>query len=357
MIIFISEWFPSDDRPYHTPFISSHLEAIAANHESRVIAITGNYTRKKKIRVERKGNLINIRVPLKNTRNFLLKIVLFNMLTVRLYFAIRQTKRPRIVIEKIYTSIIAALIQKFDFREKLLFIEHWSFWVRRKVGFLHSLLNFTFEHIFVVSENLKSSFSPKLQAKTTVIENVVDTSIFQIATTQEFEQYDFLFVGRLEKVKGLDLLLECFSEAYAKRSSMRLAIIGYGSEETKIKRFIEKNNLLDNIAFLGAKSRDEIAEIMNASKALIITSYTENKPTVICEAHTVGIPVLAVDVGGISTMVDSTNGMVVPRAKERLASAMSYDFWQQNFNSILISDDARKKYSSYAFYKSIQRFI
>lgn len=357
MIVFISEWFPSDERPFHTPFIEAHLKALSKQHNEKIIAITGNYTLSNRMQIQRGNNYINIRIPLKNSRNFLFNIILFNLHTIWIYFRVRKAHRPRVVIVNVFTSIVSAIFLKLFFRERLLFIEHWSFWVRRKVSFLHFFLDFTFEHIFVVSENLKSSFSSKLQNKTTIVENVVESSIFKYESAQVFEQYDFLFVGRLEKVKGLDLLLECYSEAYAKRSSLRLAIIGYGSEETKIKQFIKKNNLLENVAFLGAKSRDEIAEIMSSSKALIISSYTENKPTVICEAHCVGIPVLAVDVGGISTLIDSTNGMVVPRGKESLASAMSYDFWQQSFDPITISEDARKKYSSNAFYNSIQRFL
>ena len=56
---------------------------------------------------------------------------------------------------------------------------------------------------------------------------------------------------------------------------------------------------------------EEVAHHLQQSHALLLFSNYENAPCVISEAHCVGLPVIATKVGGISEMVDDSNGLLV----------------------------------------------
>jgi glycosyltransferase involved in cell wall biosynthesis len=105
----------------------------------------------------------------------------------------------------------------------------------------------------------------------------------------------FLFVGRLSKEKGIDLLVR----ACNKMTQYELRIIGIGELETLIK-----NKAKNNITFYGKKDRDFIKNKLMTSKALIFPSiWYEGLPNTIIEAFSSGTPVLCSNIDNINQLI------------------------------------------------------
>ncbi len=110
------------------------------------------------------------------------------------------------------------------------------------------------------------------------------------------DNFIFLYVGQIEKHKGIGILLESFASI---KNLCELWIIGEGYESQEFKVKSQKLGL-DNIKFLEKKSSEEVKELMQQANCLVVPSLCyENSPTVIFEARAVGLPVIASNIGGI----------------------------------------------------------
>jgi glycosyltransferase involved in cell wall biosynthesis len=115
--------------------------------------------------------------------------------------------------------------------------------------------------------------------------------------------FKFLFVGQLEKHKGVDILIQAFNIL---KGNLELVIIGDGSLLTGLK---EKFGNDSRIKFLGRKSPEEVEKIMSESDCLIVPSLCwENAPAVIYEAYQAGLPVIASRIGGIPEIIKKLGG-------------------------------------------------
>lgn len=144
------------------------------------------------------------------------------------------------------------------------------------------------------------------------IEDSVSERYFEV---QNYEKENrILFVGTIIKRKGIEDLIQSVYLLKEKIRSIKLQIIGWGHEDyrNQILNCINNNNLQENIDFLGFKNSEEIASELSKSCLLILPSYIENCPNVICEAMAAGKPVVATNVGGIPYMVkDGETGFLV----------------------------------------------
>ncbi len=113
----------------------------------------------------------------------------------------------------------------------------------------------------------------------------------------------FLFVGRLSYNKGVDLLIKVFN----KNRDTKLFIIGSGPE----KNSLEKLAMNPNITFLGRASEKDLIDWYNKVECFILPSLGEGMPSVILEAMASRLPIIASDIGAVSTMVNSNNGYLI----------------------------------------------
>lgn len=109
----------------------------------------------------------------------------------------------------------------------------------------------------------------------------------------------YMFIGRLEEIKGIDLLVDAFKQI----PDYKLIIIGTGVLDGKIKARL-KNEKIKNVELLGYKKRGEINILLIHAKALIMCSQCyETFGMVIAEAYSNGIPAIAGDIGNIKDIV------------------------------------------------------
>ena len=101
-----------------------------------------------------------------------------------------------------------------------------------------------------------------------------------------------LAVGRLEQVKGFDLLIPAW-----KKINKELLIVGSGKEKNKLLSLIKNNNLTKKIKIIDNVNRDDLYEIYRDAALLIISSRYEGGPRVALEALHLEIPVISTNVG------------------------------------------------------------
>lgn len=134
--------------------------------------------------------------------------------------------------------------------------------------------------------------------------------------------FRLLFVGRLVDGKGLYDLLEAF-ETVREDTDVELLIIGDGPLADDLTRYIDRNELSEDVQMLGYRS--DIPNLLAASDFLVLPSYREGTPRVISEALASGTPVVSTRIAGIPEQVtDGKTGLLYdPGDVQALEDAIS----------------------------------
>lgn len=164
--------------------------------------------------------------------------------------------------------------------------------------------------IVIVGEEMLSML-PDIKTKKPIvcIGNGVDMNIFKNMYKERKKQ--FIHVANLRWQKGQVYLLEGFAKFYKIHNDYKLIIIGDGAERSKLTELCVELNIQEAVEFKGICGRQYIAEEMNQSKALILTSISEGFPKVIIEAMATGTPVISSDVGNVKRVVGDS-GIIFP---------------------------------------------
>ena len=149
-----------------------------------------------------------------------------------------------------------------------------------------------------------------------------------VENTQKFipvekRENQFVFSGRLDKLKGIDILLKSWKKM-GKRAP-KLIVCGTGPMEEWCKEFVEKNKI--NVEIKGFISNEDVKKILANSKALILpTQLYEGFPMSIVEAYSVGTPVIGSNIGNVKSVIEEriTGVIFTPTSKEMLIEAIIY---------------------------------
>lgn len=133
---------------------------------------------------------------------------------------------------------------------------------------------------------------------------------------------DIIFVGRLESVKRVDILLSAVKIITESLPSIQLSIVGTGSLESDLIKQVEKLEIQNNVKFTGYQR--DVFSWLRKSKIFVITSDSEGLPLALMEAMTAGLPCVVSDVGELGEIVDNgINGYLVnSRSPEMFAEPL-----------------------------------
>jgi glycosyltransferase involved in cell wall biosynthesis len=130
---------------------------------------------------------------------------------------------------------------------------------------------------------------------------------------------DFLFIGELRALKGVDVLIKALAHIAAVRP-VRAVIVGAGAEGDALKALAHRLGLDGAVTFPGAMAARDAFPL---GRALVVPSRAESFPYVVLEAGAAGLPLIATDVGGIPEIVAGTRTeLVAPDSVDALAGAM-----------------------------------
>jgi glycosyltransferase involved in cell wall biosynthesis len=206
----------------------------------------------------------------------------------------------------------------------------------------------------------KKAIKNGAEKKTTLLMNAIDIKkykpdeISRQLTRQKYgikpEQYVILFVGRIEKTKGVFRLLNCITHLNSKKVHYHIFLAGDGSYLQNAKNYVEEKKIKDVVTLLGRVDHEKLPSYYNMADVLVLPSDMEGVPMVILESLSCGTPVVASRVGGIPDIVkDGRNGFLVD------------DLSPQNLTSILVKTlqmkTDRKIISSTVHQFSVDEFI
>ena len=142
---------------------------------------------------------------------------------------------------------------------------------------------------------------------------------FQKVSKQREEQpsdgvVKLLYVGQLERVKGILFLIEACRKM--RPQNWRLVIAGTGNGQADVESLIEGD---DRFTFVGRVETARLAELYRQADVTIVPSLCyENSPAVISESLVANVPVVAADIGGIGELVkDDYNGFTFAPGNEK----------------------------------------
>ena len=184
-------------------------------------------------------------------------------------------------------------------------------------------------------------------ARVAVIPCGVDPTVFHpIRTADAREKLGrdqcerlILFVGRIEQIKGIDVLLRALALLFFRRPELRsevcLLVIGGALDpgddapETEkiieLRRLVHEHRMEANVAFVGSREQEALALYYAAADVCAVPSLTESFGLVALEAMACGTPVVGTRVGGLQTVIeDGESGLLVPAGDyQALAEAIA----------------------------------
>jgi D-inositol-3-phosphate glycosyltransferase len=199
--------------------------------------------------------------------------------------------------------------------------------------------------------------------KVTVIPLGVDLDLFQPASKQDAraelglseDQHIVLFVGRIEPLKGVDILINA---AAMLESDVDCAVMVVGGDDTartqvaRLRELARAKGIEGRVSFVGAVDHERLPLYYNAADVCVVPSHYESFGLVAVEAMASGVPVVASRVGGLTgTIRDGETGYLIPWLcpepfAERIELLLDNDSLRRNLGEAAREEVARYRWEN-----------
>ncbi len=144
--------------------------------------------------------------------------------------------------------------------------------------------------------------------------------------------YRMLFIGRIVKLKGVQLVIDILGQIKDKYPEAKLLVGGDGEYLDELKKQAKQLNVEDKVVFLGNLSRKQVKEQLANCDLFILPSMSEGRPISLIEAMVMKKPMIASDVGAINEIVvDGKNGFLInPYNIEQIKEKIVYCLENKN---------------------------
>ena len=246
-----------------------------------------------------------------------------------LFYLLRKRERPFVIHAHSLASpaTIAALCKVFTGTPSLVKIPGGSRELRifssgllgrARLKLLSSLIDFFIPLSREVEQEMLDLSVP-LQRIVTIANGVeIETLSESDPIKRDFHRHSPLaaYVGRLEWLKGVDILLEAWKTVVKKFPDALLFVVGSGSEEPELRKSASENDLARNVIFTGEVS-DPDRYYRNVDM-VVLPSRSEGLSNTLLEAMAMSVPVVASAVGGTTDIVTHrVNGLLFSPGNSR----------------------------------------
>lgn len=129
-------------------------------------------------------------------------------------------------------------------------------------------------------------------------------------------------VGRLEPVKGYDVLLDAIDQLHRRGLVERLILIGSGSQDNALRHQARQLGIEDRIEFAGPLAPEAVRDHLRDADMFVLSSRSEGMPLALMEAMACGLPCVATRVGGVEEFSAGIVALVPPGQAHSLAAAI-----------------------------------
>jgi len=142
--------------------------------------------------------------------------------------------------------------------------------------------------------------------------------------------------GRINRVKGWDLLIEAFSYFVHDHPYARLIFVGDGEDRSALERTVAKKRLTRSVLLTGFQPQGRVAEYLSVADVVVVGSRREGWSVAMLEALACGRVVVSTEVSGARDLiVEGQNGLVVSgRDPRRFAAAMGQTLAMETPNPV-----------------------
>ena len=153
-------------------------------------------------------------------------------------------------------------------------------------------------------------------ASAVVVNGLLDADFAPLPLAEDAA--DFVFIGELRRLKGVDVLLDALSALKADGMCPRLLIVGDGPDEDALRAQTARLELSDQVVFAGRRGA---TEAFAQGACVVMPSRKESMPYVVLEAVAAARPIIATRVGGIPEILPET-ALIAPDSVAELAEAL-----------------------------------
>jgi glycosyltransferase involved in cell wall biosynthesis len=168
-----------------------------------------------------------------------------------------------------------------------------------------------FENIIVETQSIKKLLEKQTDTKISVITTGVELEKYlKIKQHKSIEHPDLFIACKIEKLKGIDLVIKSIPYVLKKVPDLMLFIAGSGPQEKELKLLTKQLNLENHVKFLGFISEEKKYHYYQSCKAVIVPSRWDCQPTTIFEAAASGKPVIVSDKSNPEIVLDGKTGFI-----------------------------------------------
>lgn len=369
-IMFIPSWYANIRNKVHGSFFKEQALALKESGVSITVAyneiwpltLLGKVNEKTGINFEVEDGLRTYRYK---NYNFIpkshLMFKVFNKRMDKLYKEIVRKEGKIDIIHaqsSLWGGISAAYISK-KYNIPLVITEHSSIergpYVRESYKPLIKESYNIAKKVVVVGTGLKKEieeFSGRNDIR--VIHNLVPIELFNGKNYSEKEEFIFFSLAFLEGDKGMDTLIKSFAAGF-KGTKCKLKIGGEGSQKEWLESLANNLGVKEQVIFLGALLREEVAKNMNECNVFVLASRYETFGVVYIEALASGKPIIGMYNGGAEDIVNEVNGKIVEVDDINSLKDSMIDMKEniKNYNSDIIREDCIKRFSKTSIIRKI----
>jgi len=159
--------------------------------------------------------------------------------------------------------------------------------------------------------------------KISVIHNGVDTTLFvPVSAKKPKDRKQIIWVGRYVQGKGVEYLIEAFSQVLKKIPNAHLTLVGDGPEKTEIEEKIQNLQIQSSVTLLDDVDNADLPRMYIQSNVFVLPSLMEGVPRTLLEAIACGTPVITTNLPHLRNIVDGAGFVVPPQNPQVLSEAI-----------------------------------
>jgi len=167
-----------------------------------------------------------------------------------------------------------------------------------------------------------------------------------------------LFVGRLDRDKGIDLLGRVVQRVVA-GTDAHFVICGAGPEQERLRRLLRQRQLDERVTFAGWVPSTDMPSVYHLARLLVMTGRSETQPIAALEAMASGLPVIALATPGlVDVVVNGVTGVLEPSGEADALAAHVCRVWEDTAFQASLAGNARQyAVTAHSLHRTVSQFV